>query len=206
MSVPDSAENFCETSTLTMASPLDANHSVYPSVSQQDCYLDSGRAPFYGGGHFSPQNALRDLETEYRYKIGQLETGLQHAKIQLAESKAANDFLLGSLVAGRQATDSNVNELNVEVAVLKQQNLVLATKLMSTKLTLNRAEAILTLAKDTIRRGKKGNAERLFKFLGKSSSSSNSLKSSTLSSNAPSSLSPGHTLAPIRKLSHLKRL
>ena len=192
MSAPDSAENLCETSTLTMASPLDANHPVYPSVSQQACYLGSGRAPFYGGSHFSPQNALRDLETEYRYKIGQLETGLQHAKIQLAESKAANDFLLGSLVAGRQATDSNVNELNAEVAVLKQQNLVLATKLMSTKFTLNRAEAILTLAKDTIRRGKKRNAERLVKFPGKSSSSSNSLRSSTLSSDAPSSLSPGH--------------
>ena len=192
MSAPDSAKNFCETSTLTMASPLDANHPVYPNVSQKAGYLGSGRAPFYGGSHFSPQNALRDLKTEYRYKIGQLETGLQQAKIQLAESKAANDFLLRSLVAGRQATDSNINELNAEIAVLKQQNLVLATKLMSTKLTLNRAEAILTLAKDTIRREKKKNAERLVKFLGKSSSSSNSLKSSTLSSNAPSSLSPGH--------------
>lgn len=192
MSALDSAENFCETSTLTMASPLDANRPVYPSVSQQACNLGSGRAPFYGGSHFSLQNALRDLETDYRYKIGQLETGLQHAKIQLAESKVANDFLLGSLVAGSQAIDSNVNELNAEIAVLKQRNLVLATKLTSTKLTLNRAEAKLTLAKDAIRREKKKNAERLVKFLGKSSSSSNSLKSSTLSPNAPSSLSPGH--------------
>ena len=192
MSALDSAENFCEISALTMASPLDANHLVYPSVSQQACYLGSGRAPFYGGSHFSPQNALRDLETEYRYKISQLEARLQHAKIQLAESKAANDFLLGSLVAGRQATDSNVDELNAEIAVLKQQNLALATKLMSAKLTSNRAEAILALAKDTIRREKKRNAERLVKFLGKSCSLSNSLKSSTLSPNAPSSLSLGH--------------
>ena len=105
----------------------------------------------------------------------------------------ANNFLLRSLVAGSQAIDLNINKLNAEIAVLKQRNLVLTTKLMSIKLTLNQAEAKLTLAKDTICQEKKKNAEYLVKFLGKTNSLLNSLKSSTLSPNTPSLLSLGYT-------------